>query len=206
MRTNHSLNLADEAISAFWRWFSNHHRDVEAALDRNNTAGLTQQMNAQIDKLSSEIAWEIGPGLVKPYMLVFPTAGGEESKVAVGRIMERAPRIEGWEFHASRPTRPYPPEIQLPEQGLTIQTLDWHFVLKATPNADRFDLQILDDKLASLDERTALTAVFILLDSVLGEDMVERWIGDIKVGKASGRRDGLPMPQIANKIAGLASK
>ena len=197
MKTNRSLGLADEAISVFWRWFSDHHRNIEAALDRDNTAELTRQMNAQIDKLSSEIAWEIGPGLVKPYMLVFPTAGGDESKVAVGELVKATD--EGWEFHAARPTRPFPPEIQLPEHGLAIQTIAWQFVLEPAANSDRFNLHVLNDKLAGLDERTALSAVFILLDTVLGEDMVERWIGDVRVLKASGRRDGLPMPEISNQ-------
>ena len=96
MKTNAELDLGDEAISAFWRWFSDHHRDIAAMLDRDDTAELTRRINTQIDKLSSEIAWEIGPGLVKPYMLVFPTAGGNESKTAVSRIMEKAPAIEGW--------------------------------------------------------------------------------------------------------------
>jgi hypothetical protein len=110
MKTNSSLVLSDEAISAFWLWFSNHHCDVEAMLDRDDTAELSRQVSAQIDRLSSQLAWEIGPGLVEPYMFVFPTAGDSERKVAVGRIMEKAPRIERWEFHASRPTRPFQPE------------------------------------------------------------------------------------------------
>jgi hypothetical protein len=134
-------------------------------------------------------------------MLVFPTAGGNESKTAVSRIMENAPTIEGWEFHTARPVRPFPPEISLPQQGLRIQTLEWRFLLKRSPESDRFDLQVLSDRLASFEERTALTAVFILLDAVLGEAMVERWIRDIRVSKAS--QEGWPIAEIGDRLAEL---
>jgi len=201
MKINSSLILSEEAINAFWRWFSDHHRDVEAMLDRDDTAELSRQINAQIDHLSSQLAWEIGPGLVEPYMFVFPTAGDSERKAAVGRIMEKAPKIERWEFHASRPTRPFQREVQLPDRGLSFQTSDWRFALKPSPQSDRFELQIFDDRLGSVEEKTALTAVFILLDAVLGEDMVERWIGNIKVLPASSSRVSLPMPMIAERLA-----
>jgi len=73
--------------------------------------------------------------------------------------------------------------------------------LKPSPQSDRFELQIFDDRLGSVEEKTALTAVFILLDAVLGEDMVERWIGNIKVLPASSSRVSLPMPMIAERLA-----
>jgi hypothetical protein len=203
METNSNLVLSDEAISTFWRWFSDNHHDVEALLDSDDTAELSLQINAQINLLSSQLAWEIGPGLVKPYMLVFPTAGDRERKMAVGRIMEKAPWIERWEFHASRPTRPFQPEIQLPDRGLSLRTSDWHFAVRPSATSDRFDLQIYDDKLASFDERTALSAAFILLDAVLGEDIVERWIGNMKVLPACISRETLPMPAIADRLAEL---
>lgn len=203
MATSLSLVLSDEAISAFWRWFSDHHSDVERMLDRDDTAELSRQINAQIDRMSSQLAWEIGPGLVEPYMFVFPTSGGSEFKAAVGRIMEKAPRIEKWEFHASRPTRTFQPEVQLPDRGLTFRSIDWHFAMRPSATSGRFDLQVFDDKLAGFDERTALTAVFILLDAVLGEDMVERWIDGIKVLPASSNPNVLPMPTIASRLAEL---
>jgi hypothetical protein len=203
MKANSSLVLSDEAINAFWRWFSDHHHDVEAMLDRDDTVELSFQINAQIDLLSSRLAWEIGPGLVEPYMFVFPTAGDSERKMAVSRIMEKAPWIERWEFHASRPTRPFQPEIQLPDRGLSLRTSDWRFALKPSATSDRFDLQIYDDKLVSFDEKTALTAAFILLDAVLGEDIVERWIGNMKILPACANRENLPMPAIADRLAEL---
>ncbi len=206
MRTNNSLVLSDEAINAFWRWFSDHHRDVEAMLDRDDTAELSRQINAQIDRLSSQLAWEIGPGLVEPYMLVFPTVGSSERKVAVGRIMKKAPRIEKWEFHAARPMRPFQPEVQLPDRDLSFRSSDWRFALKPSSTSDRLDLQIFDNALASVDEKTGLTAIFILLDAVLGEDIVERWIGNIKVLPMSARSGDLPMHIIAERLAELVPK
>ncbi len=203
MKANHRVMGSDEAIVAFWHWFSEHHGDVEAMLDRDDTEELSRQVNAQIDKLSSQQAWEIGPGLVEPYMFVFPTGGDVEAKAAVSKIMEKAPRIAGWEFHASRPTRKFQPEIQLPNRGISFRTLDWRYALRPSSTSDRFDLHIFDDKLANFDEKTALTAVFILLDAVLGEDVVERWIGGIKILPASSRREDLPMTTVAERLAEL---
>jgi len=78
-------------------------------------------------------------------------------------VCNTTPRIEQWEFHTSRPTRPFQPEVQLPDRGVSFRTSAWLFTLKPS-TSDRFELQIFDDSLASFDEKTALTAVFILLD------------------------------------------
>lgn len=203
MKTHSSFVLSDEQITTFWRWFSDHHSDVEAMLDRNATEELSRLINAQIDRLSSQVAWEIGPGLIQPYMFVFPTAGDKERKIAVNKILDRALKIESWEFHSSSPARPFQPEIQLPDRELTFRTVDWHFTLKPSTTSDRFDLQVFDDKLAKFDEKTALTAVFIFLDSVLGEDMVERWIAGIKVLPALSGGENLPMPALAERLCEL---
>jgi hypothetical protein len=203
MKANSSLEVSDGAINAFWQWFSNHHSDIEARLDRSDTDDLTGQINAQVNALSPQLAWEIGPGLVAPYMLVFPAEGDAARKAVVEKIMEAAPRLEGWEFHTSRPTRTFQPEVQLPGRGLSFRTTGWHFELKPSATSDRLELRIFDDELARVDEKTALTVVFILLDAVLGEDIVERWIGNIRVLSGSSRGDILPMPAIADRLARL---
>jgi hypothetical protein len=202
---NHVVALSDQRINAFWEWFLGHHREVEVMLDRDQTVELSEQINKQIDHLSSNLAWEIGPGLVQPYMLAFPTAGDIDLKAVVQRILERAPRIARWEFHASRPTRSFQPEVQLPDLGLSFRSADWRFALDPSPTSERLSLQVFDDKLASVDEKTALTAIFVLLDAALGEDMVERWIGGIKVLPSRAGEKSLPMPEIAKHLVDLVS-
>ena len=139
-------------------------------------------------------------------MLVFPAEGDGARKAVIEKIMRAAPRIEGWEFHASRPARRFQAEVELPDRGLSLQASGWRFALRPSATSDRFDLQIFDDTLSSFDETTALKAVFILLDAVLGEDVVERWIGNIKVLSDSGRREDLPMPAIAERLAELVPR
>jgi len=78
--------------------------------------------------------------------------------------------------------------------------------LKPSATSDRLELRIFDDELVRVDEKTALTAVFILLDAVLGEDIVERWIGSIRILSGSSRRDILPMPAIAERLAQLVPR
>jgi len=201
-----SLRVSDGAISVFWQWFSNHRSDIEAKLDQNDTDDLASQINAQVNALSPQLAWEIGPGLVAPYMLVFPAEGDAARKAVVAKVMEAAPQLEGWEFHTSRPTRSFQPEVQLPDHGLSFRTTGWRFELKPSATSDRLELRIFDDVLARVDEKTALTAVFILLDAVLGEDIVERWIGNIKILSGSSVRDTLPMPAIAERLAQLVPR
>jgi len=207
MNGSGSLALSDDAIRAFWQWFSTHQCEVARMLDMDDTAGLARVMNEQMDALTSGLAWEIGPGLVEPYMLVLPAEGDVNRRMVIARILEAAPRLEGWEFHSARPTRPFQPEVRLPDKHLTFQSSKWRFRLAPSANSDRFDLEIFDDELATHDQTTGLTAAFILLDAVLGEDIVERWIGNIQIlprDKTHG--NSLPMPAISERLAELVPR
>jgi hypothetical protein len=211
MKRNNSdrISATPEAIEAFWQWFSLHHSEIENLLDQKDTSALARRVNAAVNLLSPQIAWEIGPGLVSPYMLALPPEGDASLRGIIDQIMQAAPKIQGWEFHSSRPVRPFQPEIRLPEMGLTLQTSDWQFSLEPTRGASRLELHVYDDRLAAFDEKIALTAVFILLDAVLGEDMVEKWVGDIRVypSPLPGRSTGLHlMPSIASRLGDLTSR
>ncbi len=173
----------------------------------DETGELSRQINAQINLLSPKLAWEVGPGQVARFMLAFPSEGDSERKAVIDRIMLSAPRIDGWEFHTSRPPRAFQQEVRLPELGLRFETSGWRFTLDPSSTSDKFDLKIFDKRLATFDDKTSLTAVFILLDAVLGEDVVERWIGGIQVLPGRGERiDALPMSAISERIGELVPR
>jgi hypothetical protein len=193
----------DDAIRDFWNWFSTNQNDIQFQLDNNNTESLVRDMNARVNAISPILAWEVGPGIVAPYMLVFPTEGDANRRPMIERILGLAPRLAAWEFHTSRPSRRFLREVHLPDKGMKFDTAGWRFELTQEVSSDRLKLDIFDDELSGIDRKIALTAVFILLDAVLGEDVVERWIGDINISSSSGRVGVLPMPLIADRVAEL---
>jgi hypothetical protein len=85
--------------------------------------------------------------------------------------------------------------IELPGLSIRLKTENW--VLRAEKNEDgkRVDLTVVNQQLAALSEAQALHAAFIYLDCALGEDMVEEWIGDIRIA-ASWAGSTLKMSEI----------
>ena len=89
--------------------------------------------------------------------------------------------LVGWEFYAARPARSAPGTIWLPESGETFETANWRFAPLEHSRSGRLDLVVVDDQLAHSVRETALRAISLYLDQLLGEDIVETWIGEFRV-------------------------
>jgi hypothetical protein len=114
-------------------------------------------------------------------LLTISAEGNAKLRQIADFMVERAPALGEWEFYSSRPARPAPRAVQLPESGERFETLEWEFVPIEQPGRGGLDLVVIDDQLARSDRESALKAVALYLDQLLGEDTVESWIGKFSV-------------------------
>jgi hypothetical protein len=186
VRTGKRLPL--EAISEFWRWFADSAERLKNLYSTNQMESLMREINREIDKVEPELAWEMGPGKKKPYLLTISGEGDPRLRELADLIIQLAPAdLEGWELYAARPPRPAPRIVRLPESGEVFETVDWKFIPLEHPKSGRLDLVIVDDQLVRSDRETALKAVSLYLDQLLGEDTVETWIGEFRVESAAAQ-------------------
>lgn len=183
-------NISSLEIKRFWQWFATEASRLNETYERKDFEKLTTAINNQLDLLSPDLAWEMGPG--KEGGNVSFTISGEGDpalRAYAENLIASSPQIPGWEFYSARQARPAPAAIQLPERGLRVPTANWRFIAEKDLGIERIHLVILDDLLSSIGREPALRAVSLFLDSFLGEDQVERWIGKIDVRPLDDRLD-----------------
>jgi len=171
-----------EAIGRFWRWFGASGERLKSLYSTNRLEHLTAEVNRELDKVEPELAWEMGPGKKKPYLLTISGEGNPRLRALADLMIQLAPAdLEGWELYAARPARPAPGVVRLPESGEVFKTAKWKFIPLEHPQSGRLDLVVIDGQLARSNRETALRAVSLYLDQLLGEDTVETWIGEFRV-------------------------
>lgn len=174
--------LPTKAIARFWRWFGNNAERLKTLYSANQMERLMGEVNREIDKIEPELAWEMGPGKKKPYLFTVSAEGDRRLREIADLMIRLAPaNLKGWELYAARPARPAPGVVRLPESGESFETIEWKFIPLEHPASGTLDLVIVDDRLACSDRETALKAVSLYLDQLLGEETVEAWIGEFRI-------------------------
>jgi hypothetical protein len=171
----------DRAIEDFWDWFASNSSGLISMYAIRDFNALAEVLNRELDKIMCELAWEIGPGKKKPYLLTISSEGNPALRQIAETMIQFAPELANWEFYSAKPPRHPAGIVYLPERKTQFDTRRWKFIPMERPENGRLDLVILDEQLASADREAALKAVSIYLDELLGEDTVERWIGELRV-------------------------
>jgi hypothetical protein len=170
-----------ETIESFWKWFAENSDNLKALYESGQLKDLTRETGRELDKIEPQLAWEMGPGKKQAYLFTISGEGNPELREIANLIVQLAPKLKGWELYSSRPSRLAPGVVRLPESGQSFNTTEWEFIPLERPEKGRLDLIIVANQLAGSERGTALRAVSIYLDQLLGEDTVETWIGEFRV-------------------------
>ena len=163
----------------FWAWWSGARDRVANAIA---TGGFDERLVGEISEAVASIhpsmGWELEPGKAAQHAFCISPEGNAELRQVALRWLASAPEPDAtWEYHASK--QPSPKLM-----GLEIGS--WRFDLeemRAIPSWDaarrRVDVRLWHPQFAEAPEPVRIQAGFVFLDSLLGEDDVERWVGQI---------------------------
>jgi hypothetical protein len=181
----HGDTTTSQLIVDFWVWFARNSRRIIDLYSRNQFKDLSDAVNHRIDKIDKQLAWEIGPGIHKPYLFTISCEGNLSLRPVAEEMIRTAPNLIEWEFYDSKPVRQPAARVRLPGRNLQFDTSGWKFVPLEHPDRGKLDLLIIDGPLARSETEASFRAVSIYLDQLLGEDTAEKWIGEISVGNPS---------------------
>lgn len=188
-----SLQLVDQ----WWSDFSSRKSDIEALFVQKAQWDLAAWMRTSLQVIDSHFMWEFGPGLDGGHRLVVTPEHRFELRPLVNEILRRAPMVDGWSFFGHR----------LPEQfelALAFVEARTGVALAATGfQCVRGQFNLIDitiefpESLVEKSEELAFSQAFALVQTVLGEDALNAWVGELGVAKKS---------LLESDIMGLASK
>lgn len=137
-------------IHQFWNWFVQQEAQFRQIQDEE---GVRELLNNQILSLG-RFAWGIDRGRQKRFALTFSPNNDHRLLALSKQIVEAAPDLPYWEFHACRPPDLYWDfKFQTFNNFMVLQTFDaakWQFVLIEEEDY-RIRIEIKADNMATLD-------------------------------------------------------
>lgn len=159
---------------AFWEWFVKNSNEYYYNLE-NKRDYLFDKLGKQLSKINEDLTFEFGSQVENGKREFIISADGIRSSFPdVIKLVENAPTLDKWEIIAFRPRLDIDTIIRF-DNGIELGVDDIFF-----------DYEIMEDEkigvtlyIKGLSESNLEAAVYVLLDTVLGEYDVETKLGYI---------------------------
>ncbi|MDQ1059972.1 hypothetical protein QFZ23_003873 [Arthrobacter globiformis] len=202
-----SSAMETEAVGAFWRWWSAAGAGlITAAVMTGVYADLPEIIGAMVMAIHPELRWETGPGARSRHRLCV-SGGGDPRLRSLAERWRRAapPPTESWEFAAAREHQPgmLTGTLEGLDQpvnlGLARVAVDWD------ERRALAELTVFHPAFTSMSTNDCRQASRLLVDWLLGEDDVQRWVGGINVTPADPR-DSQPAAIVPEFFQAVATR
>ena len=183
-----------EAIDRWWHEFSRKTADLNALFSRKTDWDLPAWMQEHLNAISPKLCWEFGPGLPVGHRLVITPESHRALRPLVQTILDRAPEIAGWSFHAYRLPENFKQTISTVQSRTKGDVSSTRF-LASLADHNRIDLKLLWPG-RSYQEGNAAKAAFVAIETLLGEEVLDKWIGCIDVEADKWFSKSKPLDQL----------
>lgn len=164
-----SSHPTSDEVRAFWNWFRGIAEHLAGDLDENQSA--IDELDRRISEMG--LAWELGPGESSGRFLAISPDGDKSLLEVSRRVVNEAPRIEGWTFFPAKPARSAALEFSIRGDSGSDEEIDaqnWKYVLYRNKNGT-FDIVLSQPNLSNLSENDRYAAAVVCVDALLGEQL-----------------------------------
>lgn len=172
-----------DAIAAFWGWWPGAAPGFAASFESGEHSDpLIAEMSEKVKAIDDRLDWEFGPGREANHHLCLSGRGDPELRVVTERWLERAPAPdETWEYRGARQAHPEG-GLRLSIAGVDANLDDTRFELEVEEERARIAVTGWHPAFTELEDQGVRRQIlFITLDSLLGEDDVERWLARVSL-------------------------
>jgi Family of unknown function (DUF695) len=189
-------------IAAFWTWWSGARHKLDAALTAGEFDGIQRLLSGRVAAIHPDLAWEVTRGRIARNALVLSPEGSPSLRTVTERWLRAGPGAdEEWEYHPARQAdlREFASEFQLGRR--LFDPGKARFGTEVDHDRARVHVLVHHPDFPHLDDADRLRASFLMLDWALGEDDVERWLGEIRVTGASQPHDVNGVRAVVSELA-----
>jgi hypothetical protein len=172
-----------EVPADFWTWWaSGRDRVSEAIATGRFDPSLIEEITRAVDTIHPAMAWELAPGHEAEHAFcVSPEGKAEVRQAALRWLAGAVPADKTWEFHASKQAARELGTLRIGNTEFDLNEMRtsaaWH------RSRRRFDIRLWHRRFPDVASAVRLQLAFVFLDKLLGEDDVERWIGQIDLAE-----------------------
>ncbi|MFC0776418.1 hypothetical protein [Terrimonas alba] len=157
--------MQDKDILNFWSWFT---KNASSLKSDNYDKTLLDKLDKTISNWG--LVWEVGPGLLKENSLTISPNGDKELLNKASDIIDKAPRLDNWEFFNAKQPKENWYLATLVDKGFEIDASNWTYVLLKYEDG-KIEILLKADSLANLDIETKELAADLILTNLLGEKL-----------------------------------
>jgi hypothetical protein len=168
------------AIDAWWKAFRERAPEISRVFSRTGEMDIPGFMDEHLKVISPELMWEFGPGPGGAgHSLVITPELSKHLRPLVDVILERAPKMEGWAFYGYRMPSPVEWGIQA-VLGRTGHDLTGAGFEARMGEAGSINLtyHLPATFKGTADEANGVA--FVATEAILGEEILNTWIGEMK--------------------------
>jgi hypothetical protein len=165
----------------FWDWLVSNSLKIESLINNKQLDIVAELISNELDSINSAFSWEIGMknGEVE---LVISAEGNE----LLGKILEEmfldCPSIPNWKIYRHKQPKSLSAlSTLIASQGYQIKLADIHVQVALNSSSSKVDVVLTSQEFSRIPSDKLYNLVFFVLDGVLGEKMVEEWIGEVNV-------------------------
>ena len=168
---------APHPITAFWTWWVDEGRSI----DPHQTSGATDELTRLVTAISPDLTWHFGRGATSQHRLTVSAGGVAEVRPAAERWLRAAPSADAtWEFRSSQQADPDALSNILEIAGHKVELASTEFRVDPVEAELRVHVGVHHPAFGQLSEPARAQITYLVLDWLLGEDDVERWLGHIE--------------------------
>jgi hypothetical protein len=177
------LTASARRITEFWTWWNEEGASTVAdAITRGVVVELEPLISRRVKAIHSLLAWELGHGSVAQHRLTVTSEGVASVRPFAERWRRAAPAASAtWEYAPARGADPRAFTAELTFEGHPLAMAAVGFSATIDEERRRVDVAVFHPQWGSLEDQTRYQVAFLALDWALGEDDVERWVGEITV-------------------------
>ncbi|SDH77695.1 Family of unknown function [Sinosporangium album] len=172
--------VTDQAITRFWAWWEEARPELDTLASAADNDKPTEVIASAVSAIHPDLAVEVSSGLLARHSLTVTAAGDPELRSTAHRWARSAPEGDGtWEFYPSRQPILGAVELTLDADGRELALDQMLLGLRVPRDRPRLDVAAYHPVFEDIGDDERMEATLLALDSLLGEDEVARWIGEI---------------------------
>jgi len=173
----------EDQMNNWWIAFYQHQLELGQELKSGTADFLNQFMREHLQSKVIDIAWEIGfDHGTKKYQLVLTPEDSLHLRPMVDALISRAPRLKNWSFFTYRQPISHPESLKAVYLKSGEPLLELQFAGKsAAENNIEISFYYPGIKADESLYNLVVNQAFFMLEALLGEEILDKWIGVIEV-------------------------